>query len=223
MPSFIQISPTHCVSELREQIQTACDSLLNGQIIAVPTDTIYGIAGLAQNTDAVNRLYNIKQRDLSKPIAISVAEVDDIYKWSKVLVPRGLLCDLLPGPVTVVMERTTNLNPDLNNGTNLVGVRIPDHPFIIELARKCRGPLALTSANVSSQKSTLCIQEFETLWHHLDLIVDGGQLGDTDFSRSGSTVVDLSVKGTYKIIRAGSARKETVKILEEKYLLEERS
>lgn len=58
----------------------AVESLLNGQIIAVPTDTIYGIAGLAQNSDAIKRIYKIKQRNLGNPIAISVGKVKDFYK-----------------------------------------------------------------------------------------------------------------------------------------------
>lgn len=204
-------------------VKLASESLLNGHVIAVPTDTIYGIAGLAQNSEAIKRIYDIKHRNLTNPIAISVGSVRDFYKWSKVVVPQELLEDLLPGPVTVVLERSSQLNPDLNPGTELVGIRIPNHPFIIDLAQKCGGPIALTSANISSAQSTLNIQEFEDLWPHLDLVFDGGQLGDTDFSRRGSTVVDLSVRDKYKIIRDGSAKKETVKLLEAKYNLVERS
>lgn len=204
-------------------VELASDSLLKGHVIAVPTDTIYGIAGLAQNSDAINKIYGIKNRNLKNPIAISVGNIEDFYKWSKVVVPRELLSDLLPGPVTIVLERSNQLNPDLNPGTDLVGIRIPDHPFIIDLAQKCGGPIALTSANISSTRSTLNIQEFEDLWPQLDLVFDGGQLGDTDFSRRGSTVVDLSVRNKYKIIRDGSAKKETVKLLEEKYNLVERT
>ncbi|XP_045196415.2 threonylcarbamoyl-AMP synthase-like [Mercenaria mercenaria] len=207
----------------QKPVELAAESLLNGHIIAVPTDTIYGIAGLAQNSDAIGRIYNIKRRDLRNPIAISVGTVQDFYKWSKVVVPAELLEDLLPGPVTVVLQRSDQLNPDLNPGTDLVGIRIPNHPFIINLAQKCGGPIALTSANISSTKSTLNVQEFHELWPQLDLICDGGQLGDTEFSRRGSTVVDLSVRGKYKIIRDGSAKKETVELLEEKYSLVEQT
>lgn len=205
------------------QVKQAAESLVNGQIIAVPTDTIYGIAGLAQDSEAVDRIYNIKQRDTAKPIAISVANVDDIYRWSKVNVPKSLLSDLLPGPVTVVLERSVDLNPNLNPGTRLVGIRIPNHRFMIELAKQCDGPIALTSANVSNTRSSLSVDEFQDLWKHLDLICDEGPLADTNLSRSGSTVVDLSVQGKYKIIRGGSARKPTVTLLEDKYGLEESS
>lgn len=79
-------------------------------------------------------------------------------RWSKVTVPTGLLNDLLPGPVTVVFERETILNSALNPATNLVGVRVPDHAFIQELALAANAPLALTSANFSSAQSTLSIQ-----------------------------------------------------------------
>jgi len=82
----------------------------------------------------------------------------DVIRWSKVDVPAGLLEDLLPGPVTVVLERSASLNPCLNPGTSKVGIRIPNHSFMIALARACGGPLALTSANISATQSTLNIQ-----------------------------------------------------------------
>ncbi|KAL3881994.1 hypothetical protein ACJMK2_028376 [Sinanodonta woodiana] len=209
-------------SEYQSTVDIALESLMRGQIIAVPTDTIYGIAGLAQNSEATKRIYDIKSRDLSKPIAISVADIEDVYKWGKIHVPKKLLCDLLPGPVTVVVERSDDLNPDLNPDTSLVGIRIPDSTFIRELARVCKGPLALTSANISGSLSPLNIKEFENIWHKLDLICDGGPLGNTTSTRQGSTVVDLSIKGEYKIIREGSAFKSTVDILQTKYKMKER-
>lgn len=153
------------------------------------------------------------------------------FRWANVTVPKALLEDLLPGPVTVVFERSTDLCASLNPETNLIGIRIPDNDFIRQLARTVDEPLALTSANPSGLTSTLspdvsvclaalcellstfvpCVrgevrlplQEFETLWPELDLIVDGGTLADTELARLGSTVVDLSVEGRYRIVRAG--------------------
>ena len=73
-------------------------------------------------------------------------------------ISEKLLSELLPGPVTVVLERTAELNPDLNRGTSLVGVRIPDYDFIRDLTRACDEPLALTSANISNGPSAVNIQ-----------------------------------------------------------------
>lgn len=70
-------------------------------------------------------------------------------------ISSGLLRELLPGPVTVVFERTLTLNPHLNPGTTLVGIRVPDHGFVRDVASECGQPLALTSANPSGSPSTL--------------------------------------------------------------------
>ena len=78
-------------------------------------------------------------------------------RWSKVAVSREVLEDLLPGPVTVVSKRTPELNPALNPGTELVGIRIPDHTFMRRLAQECGEPVALTSANRSAAQSTLTL------------------------------------------------------------------
>ncbi|KAF5899422.1 yrdC domain-containing protein, mitochondrial isoform X2 [Clarias magur] len=185
-------------------LQATLKALKEGQVIAVPTDTIYGLACLAQNSEAIKRVYDIKGRNGDKPLAICVGEIQDIYKYCKVTVKEELLKDLLPGPVTLVLERSEELNTDLNPFTRLVGVRIPDHPFISRLCQMCDEPLALTSANISAQSSTLAVHEFEELWPSLALVVDGGPIGD--LSRLGSTVVDLSVPGRYRIIRPGCAQ-----------------
>ncbi|XP_053488013.1 yrdC domain-containing protein, mitochondrial [Ictalurus furcatus] len=196
-------------------------ALKEGQVIAVPTDTIYGLACLAQNSEAIKRVYDIKGRNGNKPLAICVGEVQDIYKYCKVTVKEELLKDLLPGPVTLVLERSETLNADLNPFTRLVGVRIPDHHFMRRLCQMCEEPLALTSANISTQSSTLAVHEFEELWPRLTIVVDGGPIADQ--SRLGSTVVDLSVPGRYRIIRPGCAYSATVAILEKKYALLEDS
>eukprot|EP00040_Diaphanoeca_grandis_P014556 m.73955 g.73955 ORF g.73955 m.73955 type:complete len:315 (-) comp24609_c1_seq1:26-970(-) len=186
--------------------------LVEGNVIAVPTDTIYGVACLAQSTNAIKKIYDIKHRDVQKPIAICVAEIDDIAKYAEVVIPQALLEALLPGPVTLVLKRKPKLNPKLNPTTDLVGVRIPDNVFIRELARACKTPLALTSANISADPSCTKIEEFKHIWKELAVVVDGGDL--ISKSKAGSTVVDLSVRGEYTIIRPGQAHKQTIALLE---------
>lgn len=141
----------------REAVAAAVGALQEGGLVAVPTDTVYGVACLAQDSRAVQSIYSLKGRNGTKPLAICLGDVEHIYRYCHVNVPDELLQDLLPGPVTLVLKRSEELNKDLNPFTSLVGVRIPNHPFIRELARACPGPLALTSANVSSQASTLTV------------------------------------------------------------------
>ncbi|XP_058503904.1 yrdC domain-containing protein, mitochondrial [Solea solea] len=204
-----------------EILRCTVKALKEGHVVAVPTDTIYGLACLAQNSGAVKRIYGIKGRNGHKPLAICVGEIHDIYKYCKVKVKEELLGDLLPGPVTLVFERSEVLNTDLNPFTSLVGVRIPDHAFIRRLCQMCGEPLALTSANISSHTSTVDVHEFQELWPKLAVVVDGGPIGDQN--RLGSTVVDLSVLGKYRVIRPGCAQSSTVDVLERKYGLSEDS
>ncbi|XP_064628668.1 threonylcarbamoyl-AMP synthase-like [Lineus longissimus] len=208
---------------MEDHIAKTTESLQKGNIVAVPTDTIYGLAALAQNTEAVNKIYEIKNRANQKPVAICVADVKDVCKWGKVTVSNDLLQELLPGPVTLVFERTLSLNPDLNPATSLVGIRIPNCDFVRRLARSCGEPLALTSANISSEESPLSAQEFSHLFNKIDIVCDGGTLSETPESRFGSTVIRLTTPGKYSIIREGSAYKATVNLLVNKYNLEEES
>ncbi|KAF6715576.1 YrdC domain-containing protein, mitochondrial [Oryzias melastigma] len=202
-----------------EVLKCTVKALQDGHVVAVPTDTIYGLACLAQNSEAVRKIYAVKGRNGQKPLAICVREIQDIYKYCKVEVKKELLDDLLPGPVTLVFQRSEALNSALNPFTSLVGVRIPNHAFMRRLCQMCEEPLALTSANVSAHTSTVEVHEFQELWPHVAVVVDGGPIGDQ--SRLGSTVVDLSVVDKYRIIRPGCALSSTLDVLERKYGLSE--
>lgn len=99
-----------------------------------------------------------------------------------------------------------------------VGIRIPNHDFVRTVVKSLGCPIALTSANISNEPSAVQIGEFKSLWNKLSCVVDGGCLSS---NRSGSTVVDLSEPGFYKIIRSGMAHENTCKLLR-KYRLVER-
>lgn len=202
-----------------EALRAAVAELRAGAVVAVPTDTLYGLACSASCSTALDAVYRLKGRSETKPLAVCLGRVAEVYRYCQVRVPEELLKDLLPGPVTLVMERSEELNKDLNPFTPLVGIRIPDHAFMLDLAQMFGGPLALTSANLSSQASSLNVEEFQDLWPHLSLVIDGGPIGDgqSPECRLGSTVVDLSVSGKFGIIRPGCALESTTAILQQKY------
>lgn len=199
-----------------DSIKIASDLLKSGKVIALPTDTIYGLACSANDPDAIQNLYQIKAREENKPVAICVADYDDILYWSRAQhLPRTLLKELLPGPVTIVMYKSEHLNnPFLNPGWKKIGIRIPNFNFIRDISRQFQYPIALTSANKSSEKSSLEISEFSCLWSHLGAIFDAGTIGQSDYHRAGSTVIDLSVEGYYEIIRKGCALSKTLDLME---------
>ena len=201
-------------------VRRAAEYLKGDNVIAVPTDTLYGLACLSQSSEALRKLYEIKARDQSKPVAICVPKPEDISLWGRLTVTASLLDELLPGPVTLVFERSERLNPNLNPGTRLVGVRVPDSPFIRQLTELCSEPLALTSANISGAQSTLAVEEFSNIWAKVKAVYNSGPIPDSPVARLGSTVVDLSVPGIYHIIRDGCARHRTVETLQRHGLIE---
>lgn len=194
----------------------AAHYIKSGHVIALPTDTVYGLACDANNEIAIKKLYTIKGRDFHKPVAICVRDLADLRKYGRAEhLSDSLLEKLLPGPITIVIERSKHLsNPFLNPSTSKIGIRIPNFKFIQDLCNIYNEqPLALTSANRSSEKSSLNINEFESLWPSLGGIFDCGQIGTSEERRSASTVVDLSTPGLYKIVREGVALKFTLDAL----------
>lgn len=214
-------------------VASASKALKAGKVVATPTDTVYGLASSVQNKNAVRELYKIKGRDFSKPIAICVGEIEQVFKWSHLpwMTMNGnsgdgdynnnytkyeeLLNDLLPGPVTCLFRRSPDLNPEFNPSSDYVGIRIPDHDFIRAVCREFGEPIALTSANKSAQPSSTKVEDFQCLFDQIDTIFDDDDddNDDEEKSRAGSTIIDLSTFSRFKIVRDGCALEETLKIL----------
>lgn len=191
------------VSVVDAAVRYAAALLHSGGVIALPTDTVYGFACLAANKQALQRLFDIKERKKDKPIALCLGSRQEIARYGRVdmMAPFN---HLLPGPVTFLLEALPYSHQVGISQTNLVGIRMPDHPFIMQVAQLCNGAIALTSANKSNEGSCLAVKEFKQLWPLLDAVFDGGTLGAIDPMRLGSTIIDLSGKEG-KIVRQGCA------------------
>lgn len=201
-------------------VDIAADRLRQGEVIALPTDTVYGLACSANNHRAIQQLYEIKGRDEEKPVAVCVSSIAQLKHYSEAThLPDALLARLLPGAVTIILNKSKYLNnPFLNNGIQKIGLRIPDYEFIQKVSSTFVEPIALTSANKSGASSTLDIYEFSDLWPELSVVFDGGHLGDIENDmkqRCASTVVDLSTPGYYQIIRNGIAMEHTIQTMDE--------
>jgi tRNA threonylcarbamoyl adenosine modification protein (Sua5/YciO/YrdC/YwlC family) len=215
---------TNIVSVNEPDLIDRCISILqNNGVIAVPTDTIYGLAALVNSEQAVHRIYDIKGRSFTKPLAMAVGYVDDVFTWSKPTLTKEQLAsgDLLPGPVTLMFERQSSLPSYFNPNVTNVAIRIPNCQFMIELAQRLQEPIALTSANISNDPSSISIDEFKSLWSQIDLIIDGGLLSTND--RRGSTIVDLSDQGYYHIQRHGIDCERIIRYLKEHCHLKEKN
>lgn len=188
-----------------EIVEEAVDCLLDGGIVAMPTDTVYGLAVDATNDEAVERLYELKGRDPERAIALfidSQRELASLVRNLSVEV-RNLLEAFWPGPLTVVFERRGTDFSRLCSGRTL-GVRLPDHTVPLTLIQELRRPIACTSANPSGEPSASSAAQIERYFGEgVNMILDVGELPE----RPASTVLDVS-KTPYCILREGSITRD---------------
>ncbi|MCX7044935.1 MAG: L-threonylcarbamoyladenylate synthase [Candidatus Sumerlaeota bacterium] len=181
-------------------LEAASDTLLNGGIIALPTDTVYGIGADAANAKAVARLYNLKGRAETKSIPLLIADL----KIMRHLTPLddddafALLNLFWPGPLTAIVPKFPGSFMAAAPGDTL-GLRMPNHAVALGLIRALRRPLAVTSANLSGQPAaTAAAQIRDAFGERLDLILDAGPTPGP----VASTVLDMT-RRPYRIMREG--------------------
>ena len=182
---------THTPALFDQAVRAAADRLKAGEVVAVPTETVYGLAGNAFNPAAVAAIFQIKGRPAHNPIIVHVASLamaqQCVARWPEAA--DRMARSFWPGPLTLVLPRADVIPDSITAGGGTVGIRWPSHPFTQALIRECGFPLAAPSANLSNELSpTNAAHVHASLGERLSLIVDGGQ------SQIGieSTVVDLT-------------------------------
>lgn len=147
-----------------------------GGLIAYPTDTVYGLAADFRNADAIEKIYEAKDRDSRKPVAILVGSSDQLELVMQELTPGAarLAARFWPGALTLIVPRRSDLPENLSPYMT-IGVRMPNHPWALQLLREL-GPLATTSANLSGQPDAVTAQDvLRYLDGRVDLVLDGGR------------------------------------------------
>lgn len=172
------------------QLNKAIQALLRGELLVFPTDTVYGVAALATDAEAVARLFTAKARPLTLALPVMVATAELV---PTIALPRPgfwpLARHFWPGALTMVLPRTELLPPLVTGSKDSVGVRIPNHPVALDLLRQLGQPLAVTSANVSGQQPASTAQEaWAQLGGRVSLIIDDGPAP----GGQPSTVIDLT-------------------------------
>ncbi len=173
-------------------VKRAADLLRAGEVIAFPTDTVYGIAADPENEGAVRRLYAVKERPPEKAIALLLAEESQLDSVTDATVP-GLLelaAAFWPGALTIVVRAREESGIATGQPFSTVGLRMPDHLIPLAIIEEMGRPLATTSANLSGSPSAVQAGEVvRQIGDRIGLIIDGGPC---PVGRD-STVLDLSV------------------------------
>ncbi len=160
-----------------DTLALALSFLRGGHVIAVPTDTVYGVAADGLNPDAVARLFVVKERPQERAIPLLLADIDDVWHVIRSFPPGAhrLAQAFWPGPLTLVLPAREGLPAGVLGDRNTVGVRIPDHAWLRDLIRRLGHPLAATSANISGRPPALSAHEvLAQLGGRIPLIVDDG-------------------------------------------------
>lgn len=173
-------------------IKLARRLLREGEVVAFPTDTVYGLGANAFERFAVRQIFAVKERPPDKALPVFIYQIDDLNLVAR-RVPNAawpLLQTLWPGDLTVVLPKNPALPDEVTAGESTVAVRVPNHPICLELVTQVGRPLAVTSANLSGQPTPTTAQAVAAqLRRRIPLILDGGP-SPTD---QPSSIVDLSV------------------------------
>jgi L-threonylcarbamoyladenylate synthase len=203
-----EILSAHTPALFNAAVKRASELLRAGEVVALPTETVYGLAANALDEKAVAKIFQIKGRPSHNPIIVHVVGIEMAKRCVTVWPSSAdkLARSFWPGPLTLVLPGSDTISEIVTAGGLTVGVRWPGHPFIQAVIRECKFPLAAPSANLSDHVSpTNAGHVRKQLGGKISLIVDGGQ------SQVGieSTVLDLTVSPP-KILRPGMIHAESL-------------
>lgn len=187
---------------IREDMDRAASLVRSGALVAVPTETVYGLAGSGMDEAAVERIYEVKGRPEVKPLSLMVPGPEAFEKCC-IDVPgaaRTLAARFWPGPLTIILKARPEIPRIVLAGGDTVGLRCPDHPLTLELLRKCCLPLAAPSANPSGAPSPKTAEQVLGYFDgRIEAVIDGGPCG----IGLESTIIDLT-RTPYRILRQGA-------------------
>lgn len=196
-------------SEIEEKdalLREAGEILKNGGLVAIPTETVYGLGGDALNKASSQKIYAAKGRPSDNPLIVHVADMDSVERIVTVISEeaRRVAEAFWPGPLTMIFPKAENVPYETTGGLDTVAVRMPSHPVARKVIMYAGGYVAAPSANTSGKPSpTLAKYVMEDMDGKIDMVIDGGE-GDIGLE---STILDMTVSPP-QILRPGYVTKE---------------
>ena len=173
-------------------IRRAAEFIKNGELVAFPTETVYGLGADALRPEASEKIYAAKGRPSDNPLIVHIAQIEDLYRIADPVPEEALLLAkrFWPGPLTMILHKKECVPKQTTGGLNTVAIRFPSHPVARELIRQSGCLIAAPSANTSGRPSPTCAEHVcRDLSGRIAMIIDGGEVG----LGLESTIVDLSV------------------------------
>ncbi len=195
-------------SSKQEDINKAIAILTKGGIVALPTETVYGLAADAKNENAVKKIFEAKGRPVDHPLIVHISSYSEIEKWANdiPISAKMLAKKFWPGPLTLLLKKSKNISSIITGGLENIALRVPNQPIFLNILEKMDTGLAAPSANIHKRVSpTQSSHVFASLYGRIDAILDGG---DCKVGIE-STIVDLTSK-TPRILRYGPITKQDI-------------
>ena len=198
------------LTDNEKDIKTAAAVIKDGGLVAMPTETVYGLAANALDGAAVRRIFEAKGRPMDNPLIVHIADVRDVDRLGLVSKfpekARRLAMVFWPGPLTIIMQKGRAIPDEVSAGLDTVAIRLPSHPAARELIRESELPLAAPSANTSGKPSPTTAQHvIDDMDGRIDAVIDGGACS----VGVESTVITLATD-TPRILRPGIVTREEI-------------
>ncbi len=195
-------------TELSIQLKEAVSSLMSGDVVCFPTETVYGLGAIWNNPDAVSKIFKIKGRPQDNPLIVHVDSIEEMKKYFSFWddVADALVKSFTPGPFTLIMEKNKEVVSLVTAGLNTIGIRIPANKIAQEIIKQLGTGVAAPSANISGRPSpTNAIDAYDDLNGKVEYIIDGGD------SMVGleSTIVSWD-QNELKLLRPGAITAEDI-------------
>lgn len=185
----------------QKEITRAANFLRDGKLVALPTETVYGLGADAQNRSALELLYQVKGRPSNHPVIVHLHDEQQLKDWAIDIPDRALLLaeEFWPGPLTMVLRRASSVLDQVTGGQDTVAVRVPNHPVALALLKEFGGGIAAPSANRFGKLSPTRAEDVKKdLGADVSMVLDGGDC----LVGIESTIVDLS-SDTLRVLRPG--------------------
>ncbi len=206
MGEILKINPSEPSATILEK---AVKIIKEGGLVAFPTDTLYALACDIFNERAVKKVFKIKRRPLTEPLPIGISKIAEIYKICSPIpdLALKLLRTYSPGPLTIVLKKKRIIPSLITGGRDSVALRIPASPIALELIKRSKTFITLTSANLHKGRNPkTCEDVISELGEEVDLILDGGK---TPLGKE-STIIDFTKKPP-AILREGTLKAKDLK------------
>ena len=191
-----------------ENLKKAADLLLMSKIAIFPTETVYGIGCHAFKEEAIEKIYELKQRPKDKGLIVHLGKIEDAEKVAKEIPDDYYLLanEFFPGPLSIVLKKKQGLPSNISKDST-VAVRMPNCLCTLKFINFVQDPIVGTSANISNEKNPVTADEaMKDFFNKVDILIDAGECR----IKVPSTIISL-VEKPYKIIRKGSISEEQIK------------